>query len=206
AGIVVLLSNTRILILGLAIIVISFFLLNKVSLGQRVKTFLIIFFGLLLIYSLLISLGYNFEAFYDERLIAETDTDENHRLDSYNVFLQLLPEYFLWGTGSHISDAVTKFSILDRKFIHIGWLSNIIAFGIFITFFLVSFYFYFVRDLFKDYKVTQDFSTFISFILFVVFNFTYINLDSFTSGLMLTLVFNQYYLQQKKGLTFNYYY
>lgn len=198
ASIPVFLSNTRVVMVGYFIVIILILVQSK-GFSMGIFRFIIIFFFIAAsIYLTLNLFGYNLDLYYNER-IKEGPLDDSPRYDSYIAFLNVFPKYPIWGTGNPTADVIANSLSKGRNFIHIGWLSHLATFGIIGSLFFFVFIYQLMKFLYKSAKNSNFYAPLFAFTIYIVANFTFVEINLFTSGLILSLVYSRYYTIKSQG-------
>ncbi len=192
-GLSAFLTNTRYIMI--AFIIISF----QVIISQKNKIFGIIkylfialFVGIFLVQFFHL-LGYNFEEWFNRRLLAEGSLKETTRYKGWINFLYFFPKNLYFGTGG-MTEAIKNASIsIGSSQIHVGYLSHLVYFGLVGSFILFSFWYLLAKSLYTTAVKTKYWGSFYAFITFLWANFTLVTFHLFFYGLLIALLFDKYF-------------
>jgi hypothetical protein len=188
----VLLSNTRVVMLGyLVIVTMAIIKSDSKVFGIFQRLFLVLIIASTS-YLLLNMAGYNIDKFYDER-IQEGPLVNSPRYSSYLAFLEVFPKQPIFGTGNPTSELIKDSLTMNRDFIHIGWLSHIATYGLLGSFLLFGFIFYLLKNLYKSARNTGFYAPIFAFSIYILANFTFVETNFYTSGLITVLVYSRFF-------------
>lgn len=192
-GTVSALSNTRYVMIGFIIISIQLLAYSRARIKEYFKFILTASITLLILYQILIVLGYNFEDFYYLRLFAEGSITETTRYKAFETFIEFFPEKPIIGYGSMTQEIIDTSQFRGSSHIHVGYLSHLVAYGLVGCFFLFSFWYLLVIRLYKTALLTNYWGSFFAFLMFF-FSFTTMSQSSILySGLIFAIIFDKYY-------------
>lgn len=199
-GLIAMLSNARWVMIGWVICLFEYYWINKKKLSIK-KTFKIatsLLIMSIILFNILIALGYDYERWVAERLFAEEKIENTTRYKAIANFLHFFPKYWLIGTGEHnAADVKWASNKVGSSQIHVGYLSHIISYGVVGSFFLYLFWLLLIKQLYKEAKRSDYWGGFFAFAIFLSANLTLVRVWSFTYGLILSLVLHRYYLYNK---------
>jgi len=195
-GLYSLLTNGRYIMLGFVLVIMQMFLGkgNKFKFSYMIYTSI----ALVVIYLLFTNvLDVDIQRLGEDRLFAEGSIWETTRYKSYITFLRFFPEKPIFGTGVHLTDEIRAASrAIGSSQIHVGYLSHLVSYGLFGSFLLFSFWFYLARDLYRKAKLTSYSGPFFAFLVYLWFNVVAVDYKLMYPGLIIALVFSQYYYWQ----------
>ena len=94
----------------------------------------------------------------------------------------------------HLTDEIKEASrAVGSSQIHVGYFSHLVSYGLFGSIFLFTFWFGLVRDLYKKAKSSGFYGPLFAFLVFLWFNATAVDYYLRYPGLIIAIVFNQYY-------------
>ena len=194
-GLTAFLSNARYVMVAFIIISIQYIFYKKVFFKGAFKYAILVLVLLLALYGVFSYLGYDYEAWFNNRLFAEGSIKETTRFKAIGNFLILFPKYYLVGNGGKIySDEIVSLSrAVGSSHIHVGYLSHLVSYGIVGCFFLYGFWFILVKKLYRKAKQTNYWGSFFAFLTFLWAFATFSYSSIFFYGLIFALVFDKYY-------------
>ncbi|MCR4417187.1 MAG: hypothetical protein NUV92_05525 [Ignavibacteria bacterium] len=187
------LSNTRYIIVGAFLLIIIFWISNRLSLSGYIKNIFI--FLLLLIFTgvILKFIGYDLIDWFSVRLFAEKSIQSTTRFGALENFIRFFPKTPIFGTGVHLTAEIALASAaVGSSQIHVGYLSHLVSYGIIGSFFLFGFWFFILKDLYRTAKLTNYWGSFFAFLVFIWANFTLVMYSIYFYGLIFALIFNKY--------------
>ncbi len=195
-GLYSLLTNGRYIMIGFIIVMMQSLFIK----GKSKKVYYIVYFAAALgiIYYVFTNiLGVNLQQLELQRLFAEGSIQNTTRYGAYINFLHFFPEKPIFGTGVHLTDEIRRASrAIGSSQIHVGYLSHLVSYGLFGSFLLFTFWYYLAKDLYRKAKQTTYYGPFFAFLIFLWFNVVAVNFMLMFSGLIIALVFSQYYFWQ----------
>jgi hypothetical protein len=196
-GIIAILSNSRYVIVGY--IIISLILLKSKNLKMSlIKYFLISFALFIILMQGLSYLGYDFNAWYENRLFAEGSIYETTRYKAWGNFVKFFPENIFWGTGVNMTNEIEMASnAIGSSQVHVGYLAHLLSFGIIGSFLLFGFWFLLARKLYKNAKKTMYWGSFFAFSTFLWSNFTLVYYSIFFYGIIFAFVIDKYLIDRE---------
>jgi len=194
-GISAVLSNTRFIIVSFIIILIMYLIYFKLNIAGIFKYTVIAVCFLVIIYSSLDGLGYNFDDFIAERLLPEGSIDETTRYKAFETFMIFFPRKVLFGTGYYLTDEIAALSWIIAKSsrIHVGYLSHLVSYGLVGSILLFGFWYKLAKYLYNNAKKSNYWGALFAFLIFFWAQVTLVNYSIFFPGLMFALVFDKYY-------------
>ncbi len=197
-GIVALLSNTRYIMAGFIIILIQILVYNKVKLVGFIRYIFMTVVAIFILLKILSYLGYNFQEWYDSRLMAEGSLTESTRFKAFGTFVEFFPHKPLLGTGIMTEEIIKASMAVGSSHIHVGYLSHLVMYGIVGCFFLYGFWFLLMRRFYRSAKYTGYWGSFFAFLVFLFAFATMSQSSVFYYGLIFAYVFDKYYMDMRK--------
>jgi O-antigen ligase len=199
-GITCILSNTRWIMGSFVILLIMIAIHYRERLLGRIKTILLILIVMIILTYALSSLGYDFNEFYQKRLLAEGSLDQTSRFFAYQNFLRFFPQGPWFGNGEYMSEEVWIASnAFGSSQIHVGYLAHLVAFGAIGSLFLFGFWFALTLNLRKTAMKTGYWGSFYAFLVFLWSNVTLVHYTIFFYGLIFALIFDKHYKDKNKS-------
>jgi hypothetical protein len=198
-GLIALLSNGRYVIVGFLILSLQYLFYYKIKIKGIIRYILYISFAGFVLYFLLMYFGYDYSIWYEKRLFAEGEFSETTRFGAFFTFAKFFPQNPIFGTGVHLTDEIKEASLkIHSSQIHVGYLSHLVSYGIFGSFFLFGFWYLLAKRLYKTAKLTNYWGSFFAFLIYFWAQFTLVNYSIFFVGLLFALIMDKYYLDQYK--------
>jgi hypothetical protein len=209
-------NKSRYVMLNFGIILILYPIYKGFNVGKIFKYAAIAILISVLSYYGLKSTGYKVDRVINERILEKgahglAHSNAGTRILAFKVFAELFPKNPFFGKGyihsfgkegSSDYDLVRALAQRSSQ-IHVGYLSLFYYYGLVGGILYVSFLILLTKKLYNDAKFTGYWGPFIGWTMFLVTNLTGVSLDIFRMGIVLVLVVNQYYLQQKISSTIN---
>lgn len=194
-AIVALLSNTRYVMAGIAIIPLQLLIAHKFNINSIIRYVVVILMLLFVMWNILAFFGFDTFLWYQERLFREGSIEATTRYKAIDNFLFFFPQFPIFGNGSISDEAVIAASrAIGSSHIHVGYLSHLVAYGIVGCFFLFGFWFMLIIRLYRNAKKTDYWGSFFAY-LFFLFSFATMSQPSiFYYGLIFALIFDKYYI------------
>jgi len=192
-GISAVLTNGRYIMFAFILITLQILIYQKSGIKGIVKFIFFIFFIFLFFYQVLDILGYDFNAWYNQRLLSEGSFNETTRYKAYENFLFFFPKNPYFGTGVHLTEEIKEASkAVGSSQIHVGYLSHLVSFGIVGSFFMFGFWFLLAKKLYKSAKYTKYWGSFFAFLIYLWAQTTLVYYSIFFYGLIFAFVFDKY--------------
>ena len=199
AGLVALLSNGRYIIIGFFIISLQIILNSKTKIAGIIKYATSAMIGILILYLMLIYLGYDLEQWFSDRLFREGNLEGTTRYKALITFGIFFPQAPFFGTGANLTDEIELVSgLFGSSQIHVGYLSNLVSYGVVGCSFLFGFWFLLARHLFQNAKKNKYWGSFFAFLTFIWAQATLVLPTIFFYGLIFALIFDKHYSDQYK--------
>jgi hypothetical protein len=209
-------NKSRYVMLNFGIILILYPIYKGFNVGKIFKYAAIAILISVLSYYGLKSTGYKVDRVINERILEKgahglAHSNAGTRILAFKVFAELFPKNPFFGKGyihsfgkegSSDYDLVRALAQRSSQ-IHVGYLSLFYYYGLVGGILYVSFLILLTKKLYNDAKFTGYWGPFIGWTMFLVTNLIGVSLDIFRMGIVLVLVVNQYYLQQKISSTIN---
>lgn len=196
-GLSALLTNGRYIMVGFLLLSIQFLVIYKLNFTKLIKYLII---AILLFFTLskaLTYLGYDFEAWYQERLFAEGSIEETTRYKAIQNFLYFFPQYYVFGNGEGLTDEIKAASRdVGSSQIHVGYLSALVYFGIVGSLFLFGFWYLVTKEFYKTAKKTGYWGSFFAMLTYLWAQATLVHFAVFFYGLIFAFVFDKYFHAQ----------
>jgi hypothetical protein len=194
-GIIAMLSNARYVMVSYVVILVMFLWTEKLNLVKLLRLGML---GIIVIFTIaytLQSLGYDFQEWHQERLLAEGSLDETTRYKAIYTFALFFPQNWLFGTGHFLTEEIAEASrfIASSSRIHVGYLSHLVSYGVVGSFLLWSFWFFLAKDLYRNAKKTHYWGAFFAFLIFFWAHATLVQFSMFFPGLIIALVYDKYH-------------
>lgn len=205
------LSKARWIMLNTFLVFIIIFLNHRNKFIQFLKLSLILPLFLFSSFFLLNSLGIDSKKIIEQRIL-ESDKNMSEKSAGTRILaLKALNEFYwdhpLFGIGN-IKYGMGGTGMQDYKLrsflkgrssqIHVGYASLLYMYGFVGAVFFLSFLFLLLKKLYKDAKFTSYWAPFLGILGFVLSNFTMVSFVVFEMGLIIAMVADKYYVQQKK--------
>lgn len=159
-----LLSNTRYVMVGAVIMTIQVFIAERDKIVGIFRYVIVTLFLGFVAVSTLISLDYDFERFFNERLFHEGSITQTTRYKAISNFTYFFPKNPVFGTGVHLSDEVREASrAIGSSQIHVGYLSHLVSYGLVGSVLLFGFWFFLLKNLYKNARRTGYWGSFTGF-------------------------------------------
>ena len=198
-GLTSFLTNTRYIMVGFCILTFQLFCAGKDRFLSFFKYLFFIMVGIIFIYFVLGSIGYNFKRFFYDRLLAEGSLTQTTRFKALDNFFIFFPEKPFLGTGALFEEDVKEASrFIGSSQIHVGYLAHLVSFGLVGSSLLFGFWFCLARKLYKNAKQTGYWGSFFSVLIFLWAQFTLVHYSILFSGIVFALIFDKYMLDQTK--------
>ena len=134
------------------------------------------------------------------------NTSAETRIFAFIVFAELFPEHPVFGKGElHSFGGTSKdFELVNAlggrsSQIHVGYLSLLYYYGIIGAFPWLMFLFFLLKKLYLEAKESKFYGGFFVFFGFMLANWTLVNFSIFYYGLVLALVFHNYYYKKQQA-------
>lgn len=203
-GITAFLSNTRYIMVGFLILSLQVLIYNKIRSKRLFKYLLIFIVSISIISASLQYLGYDFQQWYEERLLSEGSLEETTRFKSVDNFIVFFPQKPFFGTGGLTDDIREASRKVGSSHIHIGYLSHLIYYGTVGCFFLFGFWYLLAKRLYTSAKLSGYWGSFFGFLTFLWSFATMSQSAIFYYGIFFCLVFDKYfsykYCQKKANM------
>ena len=197
-AVVALLSNSRYIMAGIIIISFQILVFNKAQLRGLVVYTMVGVIAYFVLTKVLLLLGYDFQEWYDTRLLAEGALTETTRFKAIGTFIKFFPQKPLFGTGIMTKEIVDESHEVGSSHIHVGYLSHLVMYGIVGCFFLFGFWLLLLKRLYKTAKYTQYWGSFFAYLVFFFAFATMSQPSTFYYGLIFALVFDKYFFDRLK--------
>jgi len=203
-GLVSVLSNTRWIMIAYIIILIMIIFHYNPTLFSKTRNIFIALISISIIIISIIYFGYDLEAFWQKRLLAEGSiyqTTRYYALENFHIFFPQKPWF---GTGVHLTDEIYAASrAVGSSQIHVGYLSHLVSYGIVGSFFLFGFWIWLAITLWRHAKITGYWGSFYAFLIFLWGEATWVHFSLFHYGIIFALIFDNYYLNNYYHNNFN---
>ena len=196
-GIVAVLTNTRYVMIAFILISLQLFFASKVRFKGFIKYIIILGLSTLVLWQLLISLGYDFGTWYEERLLSEGSISETTRYKAFGNFIRFFPEAPFFGTGMMTEEIDKASAEVGSSHIHVGYLSHLVYYGLVGCFFLYGFWVLLIKELYHTAKSMNYWGSFFGFLAFLWAFATMSQSSIFYYGIIFTLVFDKYYTDKQ---------
>lgn len=191
-GISSLLSNTRYVMIAFCIILLQVLITQKIKINTIIKYLFMFVLLSVILYKFLGFIGYNFEEWYNKRLLSEGSLKGTTRYFALINFLRFFPESPFFGTGVPITKEIQLASNeAGSSQIHIGYLSHLVSYGIVGSLMLFGFWFLLAKKLLKTAKLTRYYGSIFAFLIFLWANATLVKYTIFFYGIIFALVFDR---------------
>jgi hypothetical protein len=192
-GLYSILTNTRYVMIGFAIVVFQLFLKQRLSkMIKYLISLLIVLFSAYYIYTYV--LGFNLGKLASERLFAEGDIKHTSRYLAYELYLKYFPENPFFGASPNLAIEIKKAANeAGSSQVHVGYLAHLVSFGLVGSFFLFTFWGLLAHDLYTKAKCTGFYGAFFAFLVFLWANATLVEYNIFYPGVIIALVYSEYY-------------
>ena len=203
-GLVSVLSNTRWIMIAYIIFLIMIIFHYNPTLFSKTRNIFIALISISIIIISIIYFGYDLEAFWQKRLLAEGSiyqTTRYYALENFHIFFPQKPWF---GTGVHLTDEIYAASrAVGSSQIHVGYLSHLVSYGIVGSFFLFGFWIWLAITLWRHAKITGYWGSFYAFLIFLWGEATWVHFSLFHYGIIFALIFDNYYLNNYYHNNFN---
>ncbi|MCF8395952.1 MAG: hypothetical protein K9H06_18800 [Melioribacteraceae bacterium] len=193
-GISAFLTNTRFIMISFVLLSIQFLVIygkKLAKLSKYVFVFALLFFTLLTAIS---NLGYDIQAWYQERLFAEGSILETTRYRAIENFLYFFPKYYMLGNGEGLTHEIEAASqAIGSSQIHVGYLSSLVYYGIVGSLFLFGFWFSVTKMFYRTAINTGYWGSFFAMLTYLWAQLTLVHFTMFFYGLIFVFVFDKYY-------------
>jgi len=205
----VLLTKGRWVMLNFALVPLILFYFNK-QLKRKFFKYVVFLFLIVLTAPILMStINIDVNKIISERIFESDKTNfeqksASTRILAFVIFADLFPENPVFGVGDTkygmggigVHDEKLELALEGRSSqLHVGYLSLFYYYGLVGGFLFLIFLYLLLKRLFMSAKKTGFWAPFIGFLGFAVANLTLIFFDLFEMGLVMSLVANQYYIQ-----------
>lgn len=198
--IVAALSNTRYVIIGALFLILAKWKIENLTTKDYLKNLAVFTILIVLAGISLQIIGYDLIDWFSVRLFAEQSVSKTTRFGALENFLIFYPKTPFIGTGVHMTAEIALASkFVGSSQIHVGYLSHLVTYGLFGSFFLFGFWFYLAKDLYQTAKKTNFWGSFFAFLIFLWANFTLVMYSIFFYGLIISLIFDKYYKDYYKN-------
>jgi hypothetical protein len=196
-GIVVILSNTRYIILGFLLVCLQLISAEKNKLLLALRFILITLICIIPFFYFLQFIGYDIDNFYDVRI--NDTTNNNARIVGFNAFLKVFPQNPILGIGDQKASSIVNELKGLAPIIHIGYLNHLTVYGLLGSVFLFGFWIGLFRRIYIRAKKTNYWPAVLALIFFFWANVSLVMYSIFFSGLLLNLILEKYYVTQVAG-------
>lgn len=196
SGVTCVLSNSRYVIISFVIVLIMIVFHYREQIFGRARSFaLAVLIIVFILYGIRI-LGYDYTTFYEERLFAEGSIDQTSRYIAFQTFATYFPNRPWFGTGIRTFEDENVYRINARlsSQVHVGYLDHLIAWGIFGSLLMFSFWFMLAYGLRKSAKISNYWGAYYAMLTFLWANATLVKYSMFYYGLIYAIIFGKYYL------------
>ena len=208
-AIVAFLNKSRFIMLNYLILFLLIPIYEGINFKVVTKYFLIISFSVIALFFVSKSVGFNVDKIIKERILEENTGgmmkgNVGTRILAFKIFGELFPEHPILGKGEIHS--FSEFGSKDIELvnalqgrssqIHVGYLSLFYYYGLIGGIIYLLFLYFLTRKLYRDSKITKHWGPFLGWIMFIATNLTEVTLFIFIMGIVISLFFNQYYLQK----------
>jgi hypothetical protein len=208
-AIVAFLNKSRFIMLNYLILFLLIPIYEGINFKVVTKYFFIISFSVIALFFISKSVGFNVDKIIKERILEEDaggimKSNVGTRILAFKIFGELFPEHPVLGKGEIHS--FSKFGSKDIELvnalqgrssqIHVGYLSLFYYYGLIGGIIYLLFLYFLTRKLYRDSKTTKHWGPFLGWIMFLATNLTGVTLYIFIMGIVISLFFNQYYLQK----------
>jgi len=192
-------SNVRYVMSGF-VITMLIYLINEKNFVKGVFKFMFLSAALVIggYYFLIYALNFNFIDFYYERFMYKGTIEQSTRWQAFYTFSVFYPRAPIFGIGTAYNDEIAMASreIAQSSRIHVGYLSQLVAYGIVGATLLWSFWYYLAKSLLKTARKNQFWGSFVAFLVFLWGHALYVQDSIFFYGLLLAFIFDKYYKQE----------
>lgn len=190
-----LLSNTRYVMVGAVIMTIQVFIAKRDKIVGIFRYVIVTLFLGFVAVSTLISLDYDLERFFNERLFKEGSITQTTRYKAISNFAYFFPKNPVFGTGVHLTDEIREASrAVGSSQIHVGYLSHLVSYGLVGSALLFGFWFFLLRNLYKNARRTGYWGSFTGFLIFLWAQATLVYYPIYFVGIIMALVFDKYHM------------
>jgi len=191
--VVVFATNSRFVQVGFLMTLMPLLILGK----SKWRTLLIISFAtpiiVLVFVQVLVFTGFDIDSYIQNRILANSAST---RLLAFEIFQKFFGKNPWFGSGVHLSNEVIVALAGRSSQIHVGYLAHLYSYGIIGSFFAFGFWFLIARRFYRTAKITQFWGSFIGMGVFLWANVTLVYYIIFTYGLMMSFLFDRYYLNK----------
>lgn len=193
-GMIAILTNTRYVMIGFILIAFQYIFYKKNILLSSLKYMIILAIVALIIVQSLMLLDYDLIQYFKVRLFSEGEITETTRYAAILNFLEFFPKYPLLGNGDiYAPEVVAASNLYGSSHIHVGYLSHLVAYGIFGCSLLFTFWLLIVRKFYRTARLTGYWGSLFGFLAFLWAFATFSQSSIFYTGLIYTIVFDKYY-------------
>ena len=186
-------TNSRYVQVGFLMTLMPLLILGK----NKWRTFLIISLVtplvVLLFVQVLVLTGFDIEGYVQNRILANSAST---RLLAFEIFQKFFGRHPWFGSGVHLSSEVVVALAGRSSQIHVGYLAHLYSYGIIGSFLVFGFWGLIARRFYITGKRTQFWGSFIGIGIFLWTNVTLVYYVVFTYGLMMSFLFDRYYLNK----------
>jgi hypothetical protein len=200
-GFIALLSNSRFTMVGFIISTFLYIVYSKNTFKGISKYSFLILFLAIVGYFALTAYGFDFLAFYNQRFLDKGSIENTTRVRAFYTFAIFFPKHPIFGTGEFLTDEIARASriIASSSRIHVGYLSQLVGYGIVGAFLLWTFWFLLAKKLYNNAKKTKYWGSFFAFLIYFWAHATLVNDSIFFSGLIFALIFDKYFTDKLKN-------
>jgi hypothetical protein len=202
--IIAFLTNTRYVIVGGIIVTLQLGLYYRDRIVGITRTIIVSVIVLFLLFQFLFFVGYNIDEWFTRRIFFEESITETTRYKALTNFAYFFPQRPIFGFGSMTEEILEASRAVGSSHIHVGYLSHLVAYGLFGSFFLFSFWYHIIKNLYYNAKITQYWASFFAFLAFFWSFATMSQSSILYAGLIYAFVFDKYFIDRyyKEKLSF----
>lgn len=208
-GVICILTNTRYILIAFFLILIQYLLVHKIKTSSIIKYIFYLIITLFCLYSILSYVGYDINAWFENRVFEEGSLKETTRYSALTNFIRFFPEKPILGIGVHMTREIQIASNeAGSSQIHVGYLAHLVSYGIIGSLLLFGFWFLLAKQLYLNAKKTKYYGSFFAFLVFLWANATMPKYSMIYYGLIFAFIFDKIicdynqYLENKKKLQF----
>jgi len=136
-------------------------------------------------------IGFDVQGYIQERVLADSATTRLLALEIFNKFFGRHPWF---GSGVHLSNEVIVALAGRSSQIHVGYLAHLYSYGIIGSFLVFSFWLLILKRFYRTAKITAYWGSVVGILVFLWANVTLVTYQILTYGIMMSFLFNKYYL------------
>lgn len=191
--VVVFVNNSRYAQIGFFITLLPLLILSKNKLKTLVSAILSIPLVLGLFIGVLLLVGFDVEGYIQERVLADSASTRLLAVEIFNQFFGRNPWF---GSGVHLSNEVIVALAGRSSQIHVGYLAHLYSYGIIGSFIVFTFWFLIAKRFYNTAIRTAYWGSLVGILVFLWANLTLVTYEVFTYGIMMSFLFDRYYLRK----------